>query len=209
MPPDHQEQLEALLQHPALWRGRGAVRAAGHATGFAALDAVLPGGGWPRQGLVEILTRSGGHGELTLWAPLLCRLTQAGDARWCAFVAPPFEPFAPAWQARGVRLDRLLMMRTPEPLWALEQSLLSGACALAFAWPAGPRTPLHMTELRRLALAAERGAALGVLVRSMHAAAEHTVAALRLAVTRMGNRLRVELLKGRGVSPAVVELALP
>jgi hypothetical protein len=213
-PPGHQEQLDALLQHPSLWRGRGAARAAGHATGFAQLDALLPGGGWPRQGLVEILTRSGGHGELTLWAPLLRRLTQAADARWCAFVAPPFEPFAPAWQERGVRLDRLLLMRTPEPLWAVEQSLLSGACALAFAWTASHSNQaggarLHMTELRRLALAAERGAALGVLVRPLHAAAEHTVAALRLAVTRIGARLRVELLKGRGVTPAVVELALP
>ncbi|MET0280118.1 MAG: translesion DNA synthesis-associated protein ImuA [Steroidobacteraceae bacterium] len=208
-PPVPQERLDELLQHPSLWRGRGAVSAPGLATGFAALDALLPGSGWPRQGLVEILTSGGGHGELSLWAPLLCRLTQAGDARWCAFIAPPFEPFAPAWQARGVRLDRLLMVRTPEPLWALEQSLLSGACALAFAWPAGTRSRVRMTELRRLALAAERGAALGVLIRPLQAAAQPTVAALRLAVTRRATCLRVELLKGRGVVPAVVELPLP
>ena len=61
-----QVQLEALLRHPSLWRGRGAAVADGLPTGFAALDAVLPGGGWPRQGLVEIITTGSGHGELAI-----------------------------------------------------------------------------------------------------------------------------------------------
>ena len=50
--------LDSLLQHPALWRAReqgGATGRAGLPTGYAVLDRVLPGGGWPLQGLVEIL----------------------------------------------------------------------------------------------------------------------------------------------------------
>jgi cell division inhibitor SulA len=199
-------QLETLLQHPSLWRGRGAAPREGLATGFAALDAVLPDGGWPR-GLIEVLVPASGCGELALWAPLIRRLTHAESARWCAFVAPPFEPFAPAWQEQGARLDRLLVVgATPsESLWALEQCLLSGACALAIAWP----QQAGMTELRRLALAAERGASLGVLIRPLRAAREHTAATLRIALTRTATHLRLDLLKGRGLAPRVVELALP
>ncbi len=205
-------QLETLLQHPSLWRARGAAPLAGFATGFAQLDAALPGGGWPRHGLVEILTAGSGFGELALWAPLVTQLTRSETARWCAFVTPPFEPFAPAWSARGARLDRLLIVRaphsgggTPGSLWALEQCLLSGACGIGFAWP----QRAGMTELRRLALATERGASLGVLIRPLRAALEHTAAVLRIAITRTATHLRLQLLKGRGLSPRVIELAWP
>jgi cell division inhibitor SulA/protein ImuA len=174
-------------------------------TGFAALDAVLPGGGWPRQGLVEIITTGSGHGELALWTPLLQQLTTAESARCCAFITPPFELFAPAWQAAGVRLEHLLVARAAEPLWALEQALQSGVCAIGFAWQARA----GMTQLRRLALAAERGAALGVLIRPLPALGAPTAAVLRLLVRRTATRLRLELLKGRGVAPRSVELVLP
>jgi hypothetical protein len=200
-------QLETLLQHPALWRGRGAAPRESLASGFAALDAALPDGGWPRRGLVEILVPTLGCGELALWAPLIRRLTHSETPRWCAFVGPPFELFAPAWQDEGARLDRLLVVEAQprESLWALEQCLLSGVCAMGIAWPQAA----GMTELRRLALAAERGASLGVLIRPLRAAREHTAATLRLALTRTATHLRLDLLKGRGVVPRVVELALP
>ncbi len=204
--PSHQdEQLQALLRHPSLWRGRGAAAPAGWPTGFAALDAALPGGGWPRRGLVEIITHGAGHGELTLWAPLLRQLSQHEGARCCAFIAPPFELFAPAWRAVGMRLDRLLVARAAEPLWALEQSLLSGVCAIGFAWVGAG---MNLVSLRRLALAAEQGASLGVLIRPPRAAHESTAATLRLGVTRRHSGLSVELMKGRGLSPRTLELGL-
>ncbi len=93
----------------------------------------------------------------------------------------------------------------PGSLWALEQCLLSGACGIGFAWP----QRASMTELRRLALATERGAALGVLIRPLRAAIEHSAAVLRIAITRTATHLRLQLLKGRGLSPRVIELALP
>jgi cell division inhibitor SulA/protein ImuA len=154
---------------------------------------------------VEILIAGSGFGELSLWAPLVAQLTCSATARWCTFVTPPFEPFAPAWRARGARLDRLLVVRTPQPLWALEQSLLSGACGIGFAWP----QRASMTELRRLTLATERSASLGVLIRPSRAASEHSAAVLRIAITRTATHLRLKLLKGRGLSPCAVELAWP
>ena len=57
-------RLARLLEHPALWRGRSAARVPTWSTGYPVLDAGLPGGGWPRAGLVEILTPQPGVGEL-------------------------------------------------------------------------------------------------------------------------------------------------
>jgi protein ImuA len=200
------EQLEALLRHPSLWRGRGAVVAAGCATGFPALDTALPGGGWPPRGLIEILAQGAGQGELTLWVPLLRQITHHESARCCAFIAPPFELFTPAWRAAGIATRALLVVRTPDPLWALEQALLSGTCAIGFAWP-GARVSL--VALRRLALAAERGAARVVLIRPPRAAREASAATLRMAVQRTAAGLSVQLLKGRGLTPCSLELSLP
>ena len=85
-------RLARLLEHPALWRGCSAARSSTVPTGFAALDAALPGGGWPQVGLVEILISRLGVGELYLILPALASLTQRLEARWCAWIAPR-EPF--------------------------------------------------------------------------------------------------------------------
>jgi hypothetical protein len=81
--------LEQLLQHPALWRGRSVAPIATFATGFAALDQALPGGGWPRTGLIEILTAQQGVGELQLWLPALAALTSAAKSTWAVRSASP------------------------------------------------------------------------------------------------------------------------
>ena len=111
---------------------------------------------------IEILTPQPGVGELYLLLPALAALSRLAPARWCTWVSPPHEPFAPALEAHGVALDRMLIVRTHLPLWAHEQALRSGACEVALAWlpRASPRA------VRRLQLAAEQGRALGVLYRS-------------------------------------------
>ena len=54
--PSPAARLAARLAHPAGWRGGDcAPEPASVPTGFAALDAVLPGGGWPGAGLTEML----------------------------------------------------------------------------------------------------------------------------------------------------------
>ena len=156
------QQLQELLAHPSVWRGRSRAAVETLSTGFAALDAGLPGGGWPRHGLVEILTPQPGVGELYLLLPVLAALSQTMPARWCTWVSPPHEPYAPALESHGVALDRMLVVRTHLPLWAYEQALRSGACAMALAWL--PR--VSPRAIRRLQLAAEQGRALGVLFRS-------------------------------------------
>jgi cell division inhibitor SulA/protein ImuA len=196
--------LEALLRHPAIWRGRSAAQVDVVSTGFAPLDEALPGGGWPRTGLIEILVEHLGSGELYLLLPALASLTRKQSARWCAWVSPPFEPFAPALAAHGLALEKVFVARTERPLWAFEQSLVSGACEAALAWV--PRVPAR--DIRRLQLAAEKGRSLGVLFRPKAAARESSAAVLRLTVEPTEQGARIALLKSRGGSRGHVVLEL-
>ena len=69
--------IDELLRHPGVWRARdqgGSSQPPGLPTGFSALDGCLPGGGWPRQGLIELLADSPGIGELSLLMPALAAL---------------------------------------------------------------------------------------------------------------------------------------
>lgn len=196
-------ELARLLAHPAIWRGTRVARSEVHPTGFGLLDARLPGGGWPRSGLIEILISRFGVGELTVLLPALAASTRLPMARWCAWVAPPLEPFAPALAAHGLQLNRVLVVRVPALMnrrrdasgvfWAFEQSLGSGACDVVMAW-ARPRAK----DIRRLQLAAERGRTLGVLFRPLHAARQSSHAILRMALEPSATGVRVTLLKSRG-----------
>ena len=136
-------------------------------------------------------------------------MTQRPEARWCAWVAPPLQPFAPALAEGGVALERMLVVQAPRKeageksaLWAFEQTLRSGTCDIALAWlrNALPR------QIRRLHLAAERGATLGVLFRPREAARNSSPAALRIAVEPAARGARVTLLKSRGGSRDPIEL---
>lgn len=188
--------LQAILQRTDVWRGAApGVAAPGIASGFAALDAALPGGGWPTGCLVEILPRHEGIGELRLLGPALAGLARSG--RCLAWIAPPHLPYAPALAAAGIDPQRLLVVRTRSPqetLWATEQALRSAACGAVLAWPAAPRYP----DLRRLQIAAEKSSGLAVLFRAPHVADEASPAPLRLALDTANGGLAVRVLKRRG-----------
>jgi len=174
--------LDSLLAARTLWHaGRSAAIAAdGESTGHAALDALLPQGGWPRRALTELLLPADGVGELALLLPTLARMTQAGST--VAVIAPPYIPYAPAWQAAGVDLAMLeIVDATPrDALWAFEQCLRSGACAAVLGWPVQADGP----ALRRLQVAADSGECLGFALRDRRHAANPSAAALRLEAVR-------------------------
>jgi cell division inhibitor SulA len=203
------QQLAELLAHPSVWRGRSRAAFETLSTGFDALDAGLPGGGWPRHGLVEILTPQPGVGELYLLLPVLAALSRAAPARWCTWVSPPHEPYAPALETQGVALERMLIVRTHLPLWAHEQALRSGACEMALAWL--PR--VSPRAIRRLQLAAEQGRALGVLFRSQRLASLASPAMLRVLLEPLKEKgrqgARITLIKSRGGSRQPIELTWP
>jgi len=200
--------LAQLLSHPAIWRGGDcAPEPASVASGFADLDAALPGRGWPRGALTEVLLEREGIGELRLTLPALARLQAEG--RSVVWVAPPYRPYAPALAAAGLDLARLIVVRGctgPEALWAYEQALRAPECGAAFGW-------MHTRDdrvLRRLQVAAREGRTWGVLWRRPGERAAATAAPLRLSLAPQAGKLAVRVLKRRGAElsqPVVLDLA--
>ena len=188
--------LATVLANPAIWRGDDcAPEPAAMPSGFPALDAVLPGRGWPQEALTEVVLAREGIGEIRLTLPALVRL-QAGN-RDVVWIAPPHLPYAPALAAAGLDLTRLLIVRcrsVADQLWAYEQALRAPECGAAFAW-LGPHDD---RVLRRLAVAAREGRTWGVLWRRPGQHAIATAAPLRLALARQGRRLAVRVVKRRG-----------
>jgi hypothetical protein len=175
-------------------------------TGRRALDARLPGGGWPTASLVEVLIDVSGLGEIQLFLPALVQSQRKrdGDAPWIVWIAPPHEPFAPALAQQGIELNRFIVVRPAsamEALWAAEQALSSGVCAAVLLWLKGTDD----RWLRRLKLAAEEGGALGVLFRPERHRFESSPAVLRLLLSQGEREPRLSLLKVQGGRPGPIE----
>jgi protein ImuA len=214
--------------HPALWRAHqlGRSRGAVTASGFAALDAELPGGGWPHRVLTELLLPHPGLGEMRLLAPALAGVAGLdGEAgRSVMLFDPPAALSGWALAQLGVAIEQLLviygrdgprgaaglrrLLPSADLLWALEQALKSGHLGAVLAW-----LPLRLRAdaLRRLQLAAQSHDGPVFLFREIDARTKPSAAPLRLSLGCAGiDRLAVRVLKRRGpplAQPLV--LALP
>lgn len=196
--------LDSLFNGGRVWKGRPAVPSASvHPTGLAALDAVLPTGGWPESALSEILMAKDGVGELQLVLPTLARLSAAGER--IVLVAPPYTPYPHAWQNAGVDLRQLSVVQAEErdALWAVEQCLRSGSCGAVLCWP----RKADDRALRRLQVAAETGQTLAFAWRALGEAINASPAALRLAVEAKPAQVRVLKCRGGLAHPAPIALA--
>ncbi len=201
--------------HPGLWLGHQLARHADRAvaTGFAALDAQLPGAGWPRRALTEVLLPHPGVGEIRLLAPSLVATQQAG--RLVMLFDPPIALSALALERLGFAVEDLLIIHTrtrvipgADSLWALEQALKSGHVGAVLAW-LPPR--LRAERLRRLQLAAHAHDGPAFVLCEMSAVQHPTAAPLRLALRPAGaDVLALRVLKRRGpLLEAPLQLALP
>jgi len=189
-----------------VWKGRemacaeeGAV-----ATGHAALDAELPGGGWPL-GLVEVLQERPEQHVWQLTAPALAQLLKA-QAGPVVLVAAPLQPFVSGLQAQGIAGDRLLWIRAARPaerLWATEQALRCAEVAVVLAWLPQARS----AELRRLQMAAQQHKHLLFVFRTLRSAQDASPARVRLQVAGTGE-MELRILKRRG-PPLERPLLLP
>lgn len=137
-----------------VWRGDELASAEARvvSTGHVALDAQLPGGGWPIGALTEVLQAVP---EAQVWQLLLPALVLTVRLRGgrVVLVGAPQVPFAPALAAAGLPTETLLWVRGDTAVarsWACEQALRCADVAAVLAWLPQARA----ADLRRLQLAA-------------------------------------------------------
>jgi protein ImuA len=182
--------------HPALWRAsqlaQGAVRCLD--TGYAALSAQLPGGGWPLGSLTELMLQQPGIGEIRLLRPALRQAAQ----RPVVLLAPPQIPQGLALAALGLPPGQMVWIRNTgksgDALWAAEQVLRSGCCGALLLW----QQQIRNENLRRLHLAAQSGDTLFCLMRPLAAAQDASPAPLRLSLRTAPGGLAIGFIKRRG-----------
>jgi cell division inhibitor SulA len=139
------------LAGPGLDGAAGAVRASGH----AALDAELPGGGWPCGALTELLQPQPALLEWRLLGPVARAL--AAEGRPIVLVGPPQVPHLPGLAQCGLPASALVWVQaqtTAERLWCTEQLLRAQAAALVLAWLPQAR-PEQIRRLQVNALGSE------------------------------------------------------
>ena len=197
--------VEALLKHPALWKGRQQhEKRETFSTGHTKLDAALPSGGWPVGALTELMVAHEGVGEFTLLLPALAALTQ--QQQWIALVAPPYIPYAPALVNAGIALERLLIINCDNPkdaYWTTEQLLRSAVFSSVVLWA---EKNSDERRQRRLQLAAEQGRAWAVCYRPHHAARTSSPAGLRIILQHHNQHLQADIIKNRGGRLSKLEL---
>lgn len=181
----------------AVWRADelGCAAGATVATGHPALDAQLPGGGWPVGAISEILQAQSGQNEWRLLLPAL-RRAASGPV---VLVGAPHVPFGPGLCAQGLDAQRLLWVSAAAPgarLWAAEQALRCAEVAAVLAW----LPQVRAEQLRRLQIAAQEHGKLLFVMRPAQAQGESSPAVLRLLASTPpdSDALRVQILKRRG-----------
>lgn len=183
-------------------------------TRFAALDRLLPSGGWPQRTLIELLAPCG-VGEMRLLMPVLAPLMHARQP--VMLIEPPHTLYPRALAAYGVMLEQLLVVRAREHvqrLWAIEQALKSGGAAAVVAWlPEDNMRQVSFQAMRRLQLAAQgmqRDPELVFLFRSVAARTMASPAPLRVELTACQRGIALDIFKRRGMpAHSVLQLALP
>lgn len=198
--------------HPALWRAGSLARANGRVldTGYDALNAELPGGGWPLGGLTELLCAEPGIGECRLLRPALSTLC-AGQGR-IALVGPPHQPNAVRLVGWDFSPEHIVWVRADKPadlLWAAEQIVRSQAFGGVLIW----LNQVRPGALRRLQVLAQAGESAIWVFRPERALRESSPAVLRLGLEPAGgDALSIRFHKRRGPlreTPLLLPLADP
>lgn len=183
-------------------------------SGHAALDAALPGGGWPCGAMAELLLPHHHAQGVPLWPLLLPALAAqaAQRAGVVVFVNPPHDPLAAALGVAGLPAQRwccVAAITSAQAWWACEQALRCPGVLAVLAWL--PQAPVAV--LRRLHLAAAQHQPLLWALRpegpGQALARQASPAPLRLQLQSPGpGQLRVRVLKRRG-APLAQAIDLP
>jgi protein ImuA len=134
--------------------------------GCAAIDRLLPDGGYSRGTLIQWISAGGLGAEY-----LSLRVAQQACLEGGALVIadPRKEFFPPAAAAMGIDLNHLIVLQTDNEkdlLWGIDQALRCSAVAAVWGW----LEVIEERQFRRFQLSAESSGALGLFVQPYRAA---------------------------------------
>lgn len=199
-------QHQRITQFQGVWRANelAVSRTETRSSGFTGFDHELPGKGWPRSALIELLLQQSGIGEMQLLKPVL---TQLSKAQKIVLVQPPYLPQTIACKSWGIRIDSLLWIKpasTADGLWATEQILKNGSCGAVILW----QSNIRPESLRRLHLAAQMTDTWLWVMRPLSARMDSSPAALRIALRPAAGGIALKIVKRRG-PPCEQRLFIP
>ena len=165
-------------------------------SGWVALDGELPGGGWPRRSVTEVLATQPSVLEWRLLAPTLRRVVAEGGQ--VLVVGPARTPHLPGLRHEGLSERHLVWIQAEVPserLWVTEQLIKSNSAGAIVAWLPQAR----QEQLRRLQVCAHGCEAPVFLCRPVAARHEASAAPLRVySEVGIDWELKVNVFKRRG-----------
>ncbi len=195
---EHKLALDTLFDRADIWLGRTTRQAsATRDTGFTELNALLVGGGWPLDGLVEINAPRLGSGEWQLLSGTLQHFAEREG--YLVLVNPPAMLCASALAQMGVPLDRVLVVRTAnrrELMLGVVESLRSRCAQMVLLWE--ERERLGYAELRKLQLAAADSRTLCFMLRLGATSTLASPASLRVQLQSRFSGMQLHILRQRG-----------
>jgi hypothetical protein len=208
--------IEGLREEIRRIERRPPSRAEHVSSGRQEIDALLPGGGFPRGVLTEL---AGGPASGKTALALSALAAAMGETGLGACVDGRGELYPPAAAAIGLDLARLLLVRpagaSGDPwsaLWAAEALLGSGAFeAVLLDIPAPPRARAPgggqlETALQRLRAAAEKGGAVALWLSAPDGPRVPAAVRLELAAERGSRQVRRAFARGASGGPAAAAL---
>ena len=190
-------QLQHLLRkNPHIWLGDEAhpEGVTGSPTGYPSLDAILPGGGWPKNALVEVITPHWNTTEMQLLLPHMKKVTE--QQQWVLLVLPPFMSDMSVLINAGIDMNYVMIIDADTPyldaVENIEKSLQSQNCSLVLMWLNHLPNPI----MRRFQLAAHSGKTSGIIFR--HYKTGNFPSALQIQLKHFQHGVHAHIIKARG-----------
>ena len=136
-------------------------------SGCPAMDRQLPGGGYARGSMLELLRSHSGSGISSI--ALMIARQAIVDGKYLVLVDPQRQFYPPALKSLGIPMERVIALQPSnhaDSIWGLAQVLRCTAVGAVIAEVG----TLEDRVARKLQLAAEQGGGLGVFIRDARAA---------------------------------------
>ena len=174
-----------------------------YSSGLKNLDNFLPGGGWPQIGLIEIIIKHYGLGELQILMPLMRNLT--AQDKLLLWICPPYKICTSTLIKAGIDIEKLLIINsevsTKDALWAAEQALQTQKFGIVLLW----HNDVTRNAMHRLLLATKNNNTLGVLFKNKKT--ENSQSSIVLKLERSSSNEFNKIIKNRKIKLQILRMA--